>query len=249
MRKYIRVLSFVLTILVVTTTYTQAQVNTAQANLDQIKASAPQSDIDSAKAQILSAQGQVDAAQANYDNTVLRAPATGTITQVDIKVGEQASTMQEVMILQDIGDLHAEANVSEANIASIQAGQSVDYTFDALGTDQHFSGQVESVNPASIVIAGVVDYKVTANFNNVPGIKPGMTANMTILVAKKDNALAVPSSAVIQQNNQQIVRVIDDLKKQTYHNVVVQTGLQADGGLTEITSGLSEGQTVITYMK
>ena len=227
----------------------QAQVDSAQANLDQVKAQARQSDIDGAKAQILSAQGQVASAQAAYDNTILRAPADGTITQVDVKVGEQANAMQEVMVLQDIGDLHAEADVSEANIASLQVDQSVDYTFDALGPDRHFSGTVQTINPASTVISGVVDYKVTASLPNIPDIKPGMTANMTVLVAKKDNALSVPSSAVISQNGNQYVRVVDDPKKQTYHQVQVQTGLQADGGLVEITSGLSEGQTIITYMK
>ena len=72
---------------------------------------------------------------------------------------------------------------------------------------------------------------------------------MTIMVAKKSGVLAVPSSAIINQNNNQYVRVVDDVKKGTYHQVQVQTGLNADGGLVEITSGLSEGQTVVTYIK
>ena len=70
------------------------------------------------------------------------APMSGTITQVDIKVGEQAVPSQEVMILQNVNDLHAEADVSEANIATLQVGQPIDYTFDALGPDQHFAGKV-----------------------------------------------------------------------------------------------------------
>ena len=85
--------------------------------------------------------------------------------------------------------------------------------------------------------------------DNIPGIKPGMTANMTILVAKKDNALAVPSTAIINNNNKQYVRVIDNAKTKAYHQVQVQTGLQADGGLVEITSGLADGQQIVTYVK
>ncbi len=208
-----------------------------------------QPEINLAKAQILSAQGQVDSARASLNNLIILAPSAGTITEVDIKVGEQATAMAKAIVLQDINDLHAEANVSEANIASIIVGQSIDYTLDALGPDQHFLGKILSVNPASTVISGVVDYEVKGSLENIPGIKPGMTANMTILVAEKENALAVPSTAVINKNNKKYVRVIDDAKKLTYHEVEVKTGLQADGGLVEIVSGLSEGQEVVIYMK
>jgi len=226
----------------------QSALAQAQASLNEDLAQASSADIDVAKAQILSAQGQVDSAEAVLANTVLTAPSNGTITEVDIKVGEQATAMQEVMILQDVGDLHVEADVSEADIASLQPGQSVDITFDALGPDRHFTGSVLTVNPGATVISGVVDYLVKASIPNVPDAKPGMTANMTVLVAQKSNVLAVPSSATIDQNGNQYVRVIDNDKTKTYHQVQVQTGLQADGGLVEITSGLSEGQEIVTYI-
>jgi len=221
----------------------------AEDQLSVVIAPPTQADIDLAKAQILSAQGQVASAQTVLNNSTIIAPESGTITQVDIKVGEQATPSQEVMVLQDINNLHSEADVSEANVASLQVGQSIDYTFDALGPDQHFAGKVLTINPASTVISGVVDYLVKGSLDNIPGIKPGMTANMTILVAKKDNALAVPSTAIINNNNKQYVRVIDNDKTKTYHEAQVQTGLQADGGLVEITSGLNDGQEIIIYMK
>lgn len=227
-----------------------AQVNLAQvqASLDLKRAQARPADIDAAKASILSAQGQVQAAQANLENTIVRAPAAGTITAVDIKVGEQAAPSKEVVVLQDVGNLHIEANVSEANIAQVLPGQTVDTTFDALGPDRHFNAKVETVNPASTVVSGVVNYKVTASVDSISEIKPGMTANMTVLVDQKDNVLAIPSRAVIN-NGQKHVRVIDDSKKKTYHEVEVKTGLEADGGLVEITSGLNEGQEIVTFIK
>ena len=224
-------------------------LQTAEHNLESKQAAPRQEDIDLAKAQVLSAQGQVESAQATLNNLIVVAPTSGTITQVDIKVGELATSSKEVMVLQNINDLHVEANVSEANIASLQIGQDIDYTFDALGPDQHFTGKVLTVNPASTVISGIVDYLVKGSLDNVPGIKPGMTANMTILVAKKDSVLAVPSTAVINKNGKNYVRVVDDLKKLTYHEVQVQTGLQADGGLIEIVSGLNEDQKIVTYLK
>lgn len=221
----------------------------AQATLNQTLAAARPADIDAAQAAITSAQGQVQSAQAIYNNTIITAPADGTITRVDVKVGELASAQKEVMVLQNVSDLHAEANVSEANIASLQPGQPVDFTFDALGPDRHFSGAVLTVNPASTLVSGVVDYLVKAGLPNIPDIKPGMTANMTILVSQKDNVLSVPQQAIVSQNGNQYVRVIDDPKKLIYHQVQVQTGLSADGGLVEITSGLNDGQQVVTFIK
>lgn len=208
-----------------------------------------QPEIKLAKGQVLSAEGQVQSAQAIVNNSIVLAPASGVITQIDIKVGEQATPSKQVMILQDIDNLHTEADVSEANIASLQTDQVIDYTFDALGPDKHFTGKVLTINPSSTVISGVVNYKITGSLDNVPEIKPGMTANMTILVAKKDNVLSIPSTAVINKNGKQYVRAIDDPKKKTYHEVQVQTGLQADGGLIEIISGLNDGQEIVTYIK
>jgi len=141
------------------------------------------------------------------------------------------------------------ANVDEADIGNVKEGQRVTFTVDAFPNDQ-FSGKVTQVRLKSTVTSNVVTYQVVVNTPNKDlKLKPGMTANMTILVAKKDNALAVPSSAVINESNGNYVRVIDDPKKLTYHQVEVQTGLQADGGLVEITSGLNDGQEIVTYVK
>lgn len=237
------------------TSYSQA-VKSANASLTQAQASlslkqmpARPEDVDIASAQVLSAESGVLSARVALNNTVLSAPTNGTITQVDIKLGEQAMAMKEIMILQNVGDLHAEALVSEADIATVAVGQPIDNTFDALGPDQHFTTAVLTVNPASTIVSGVVNYKVTGSLEKIPGVKPGMTDNMTIMVAEKKGVLAVPSSAVVNKNNQKYVKVIDDSKKKTYHEVSVATGLEADGGLTEIISGLSAGQEIVTYLK
>jgi RND family efflux transporter MFP subunit len=219
-------------------------ISDAQANI-----SSDNSSLSVAEAQIAQAQANVEIAQAKIQDAQIVAPTDGTITTVDVKVGELAQPTVEAMELLNVGDLHTEALVSEADIASVAVGQSIDNTFDALGPDQHFTTTVLSVNPASTITSGVVNYKVDGSLEKIPDVKPGMTANMTIKVAEKDNVLVVPSSAIINKNNEQIVRVITDPKKLTYSEVVVQTGLEADGGLTEITSGLSEGQEIVTYMK
>lgn len=221
----------------------------AQANLAVKKQQARPADLAASQAQILSAQGQLEAAYANYENTQIKAPANGTVTKVDIKVGENVTPGKEVIVIQDIDNLYVEANVSEANIASIKAGLVVEYTFDALGPDKKYAGSVSTIDPASTVVSGVVNYKVTAQVPKVAEVKPGMTANMTILIDQRSGVLTVPSRAVLIDGDNKKVRVVTIAKKATYVDRQVKTGLEGDGGLVEILSGLSEGEEVVTLIK
>jgi RND family efflux transporter MFP subunit len=202
-----------------------------------------------ADAQVAQAQATVDSIVVRINNAKIVAPLSGTITQVDIKVGESAQATAEALKLLNVDNLHTEALVSEADIALVAVGQPIDNTFDALGPDKHFTTTVLFINPASTVVSGVVNYKVTGSLEKILEVKPGMTANMTIKVAEKKNVLVVPTSAIINRNGKQIVRVITDPKKKTYNEVEVQTGLEADGGLVEILSGLKVGEEIVTYMK
>lgn len=224
-------------------------VASAQAALDLKRAKARPADLEAVQAQILSAQGQVEAAQADLENTIIRAPSEGTITKVDVKVGELATALKQALILQDINNLHVEANISEANIANIKLGQKVDATFDALGLDRKFTAEVELIDPASTVVSGVVNYKVTVQVDKLVEIKPGMTANLTILTGEKPGVLVAPLRSVIAKDGKKFVRVVTDTKTKTYKEVEVQTGMEGDGGLVEVTSGLNEGQEIVTFIK
>ncbi len=227
----------------------EVSLSQAQASLDLKRAAARPADLQGASAQVLSAQGSVQSASARFEDTLIRAPADGVVTKVDVKVGELAKPQTVVMVLQDVGNLHVEANVSEANVASVKENQAVDFTFDALGPDRHFPGKVRAVNPASTVVSGVVNYKVTFALEPVTDIKPGMTANVSILVAEKQGVLTVPSRAVLSNAGKKTVRVVTDTEQKTYAEREVSVGLEGDGGVTEVTSGLSEGDEVVTFIK
>lgn len=227
----------------------ETALSQAQANLLVKKQQARPADLQAAQAQILSAQGQLQAAFANLENTQIIAPTAGTITKVDLKVGETVPGGKEVIVIQDVDNLYVEANISEANIASVTQNQAVTYTFDALGPDKKFAGVVEAIDPASTVVSGVVNYKVTASVPKVPEVKPGMTANMSILVSEKKQVIVVPSRAVLNKDGKKVVRIVDNQKKALYHEVPVTVGLEGDGGLVEITSGLTEGQEIVTLVK
>ena len=226
-----------------------ATIASAQANLDLEKAKAQPADIKAAQAQILSAQGQLQTAQAALESTEIRSPAEGTITKIDVKVGEVATALTPVIVVQDVNNLYLEANISEANIASVKKDQKVEVTFDALGPDGMFSAMVLNIDPASTVVSGVVNYKVTALLDKIEEIKPGMTANMSILTGEKLGVLAIPIRAVITENGKKMVRVVTDTKSKKYEEVEVTTGFEADGGLVEILSGLSADQEIVTFIK
>lgn len=235
----------------------QTALSQAQSTIDQRtaelalkKAQARASDIDLAKADITTAEGQVQAAQSKYDDTILKAPADGTITRVDIKIGELASALKEVMVLQDVSNIYIETNINEANVASIAIGMPIDINFDAFGTDKIFKGKVTAVDPSSTLVSGVVNYKVTASVEQVQDLRPGMTANMTINIKSKNHVLVVPSRAIIiDKSGAKTIRLITNTKSKSYKEVPVSTGLEGDGGMVEVTSGLSEGDEFVTLIK
>jgi multidrug efflux pump subunit AcrA (membrane-fusion protein) len=144
--------------------------------------------------------------------------------------------------------LHVESNVSEANIAQLKPGQPILLTFDALGPETIITGKVQSIDPASTVISGVVNYKITAGIDAQEGVRPGMTANMSIITAQKKQVLTVPLRAVINQDAKKMIRVVKDAKKKVYEEIPVTLGVEADGGIVEVLSGVNEGLEIITFI-
>jgi len=233
----------------VTVSTAEATVAARQADLNLKKAAARPAELAAAQAAVLSAQGQVETAQAAFENTTLRSPSAGTITSIDIKVGELASALQSVMILQDVDNLHLEANISEANIATMAIGQKVEITFDAFGPDKLYTGTVTLVDPASTVVSGVVNYKITASVERVAEIRPGLTANMRIVTGQRAGVLTVPQRSLVSRDAKSYVRVVTESTTKKYEEREVSVGIYADGGLVEILTGLEEGQEVVTFIR
>ncbi len=228
----------------------QAVINQRQAELDIKLASARTSDMDLAKADILSAEGEFQSANAKYENTLLRAPSSGTITRVDIKLGELATSLKEVMVLQDISNLYLEANINEANIAIVKVGQPVVITYDSLGPDRVFQGEVFSIDPASNSTDGVVNYKIKVGLKDSDSvIRPGMNANIVITTFTKENVLVVPLLSIKTVDGVSTVGLITNDKRKLYEDVPVTLGAVGDGNLVEVGSGLSEGDSVVVINK
>lgn len=235
----------------------QATLAQAKASIDQRtaelaikKSQARPSDIDLAMADIISAEGQVQQAQARYNDTLIIAPVDGTITSIDIKPGELASALKPVIILQDVSNIYLEANINEANIASLKVGMPVDISYDAFGSDIFFKGSISKIYPSSTLISGVVNYKVQAIVEQAENLRPGMTANMTIKINEKDNVLVIPSRSLLtDKNGERKVRLVTNTKTKKFKEVTVTTGMEGDGSMVEIISGLKDGDEFVVLIK
>lgn len=207
-------------------------------------------DIAPLNAQVDQAWAGVNLAQYQLDQTQLKAPVDGVVTNVAQNVGETTSLAQPLITL-DSQYLDIKALVSEADIAKIQVGQNVDLTFDAFGGDKSFKGNVYEVDPSETIVQGVVYYVVKVQFMaNDTDVKPGMTANLTIQTNTKTGVVEVPAKAVQYDGNQAYVQVLttDTNGKQTVQNQNVEIGLQGDENY-EVTSGLKGGEDVVTFTK
>lgn len=226
-----------------------ATVAQAQAALDLKKATARQSDVDAALANVITAQAALDEANAVLEKKIIRAPADGTITKIDIAVGKLAQTNQSAITLQDVDHLYVEALVNESDVSLVAIDQPVTITYDAFGPDKQFSAKVSSIDLAPTVDQGVVNYKIKTLIDTADSIKPGMTANLTIHTASRTNVLVIPLRAVTVANNTQTVQVLTDERRGKTQLRTITTGLVGDGDLVEVTSGLSEEEKVVTFPK
>jgi RND family efflux transporter MFP subunit len=208
------------------------------------------SDIDLANADILSAEGQVQAALARYNNTVITAPVDGTITSIDIKIGEQSTMQKEAIVLQDVSNIYLETNINEANITSLSVGMPVEITYDSFGSDKIFKGNITKIDPSSTLVSGVVNYKITVSTEQIKDLRPGMTANMTIKVKEKAGVIAIPSRSIVTDDKgDRTIRVITNTRKKKFKNIPVTTGLEGDGGVIEVLSGLKVGDEFVILIK
>jgi HlyD family secretion protein len=218
-----------------------AQVKQAQTSLNTLKNTPAPEDVQLAELSVKSAQIALDQAKANLLKSQLIAPFDGTVANVNIKVGQQSSASAQPIVLVDLSRLEAQVNVGETDLPRVKAGQDVQVTFDAL-TGQTFAAQVIEVALVGTTTQGVVNYPVTIALNQTdPQIRPGMTANVTIVVEQRNNILLVPNRAVKTTGKQKIVNVMENGKPTP---VAVTLGMSSDTQ-SEVMSGLNEGDVVV----
>lgn len=211
---------------------------------------------------IAQTQAAYNAASLSYQQTqdaTVTAPSAGTVANLSATPGtvvsasgnndssgsnanNASSNSSPVLLLGNFSDLTVTVQVSEVDVTKIRSGQKATVTIDAL-PDKTFVGTVSSIDTVGTASSGVVTFNAYVQLASPPAtIQPGMTAAVIIQTDRRDSVLKIPSAAVQNTGGEETVRV---MKNGKVTSVPVTTGLSSDSE-TEITSGLSEGDTVIT---
>src|SRR3989344_2583093 len=212
-----------------------ASLDLAQKNLDLARAG-------TLPEQIEAQQAKVAALRHTVAVSVLRSPIQGVITRQDAKVGQVVAANQDITSVISEKRLEVEAFVPEVDIGAMAVGNNTEVTFDAFPGDT-FVGHITYIDPAETVIDGVPTYKIKLSMpTDDTRIRSGMTANLSVTVAERQNVLTLPYRAVFGQNGD--IRVLVSKSGGGVEEVPVVLGIRGVGGEIEIISGLEEGASV-----
>ncbi|MCE2513941.1 MAG: efflux RND transporter periplasmic adaptor subunit [Acidobacteria bacterium] len=161
----------------------------------------------SAEAQLKSAEAQVTQAEAslsqnevNLEHTVIRAPIDGIVTSRLVDVGQTVAASFQApelfVIAADLTKMRVIANIDESDIGRIRPNQRVTFTVDAYPAEE-FEGSVTQIRLEPIVTQNVVTYATVIDAPNPDlKLKPGMTATITLEIARRENILRIPNAAL-----------------------------------------------------
>ncbi len=218
------------------------------------------------QASIQQQEASLRAAELNLNYTNIISPVDGTVVSRNVDVGQTvASSFQTptlFLIARDLTKMQVDTNVSESDIGDIRTGQSAAFTVDAF-PGREFEATVGQVRQAPITVQNVVTYDVVVEVANPEmQLKPGMTANVTMVTAQRDDVLRVPLQALrFSPRKHHAEKSADSPASHPYPSnrarvwisdggslkpVTVTRGLD-DGNNVEIVSGdLKEGDVVVT---
>jgi HlyD family secretion protein len=173
----------------------KADVDTAESTERQAEAS-----LQSAKAQVTQARASLNQNRVNLNHTVITAPVDGIVISRNVDVGQTVAASMSAptlfVIAKDLTHMQVEASVDEADIGRIRQGEAVTFRVDAYPREV-FKGTVSQVRLQPVVVQNVVSYVTVIDVPNPEKkLKPGMTATVTIEIARADDVLTVPNSAL-----------------------------------------------------
>ena len=206
-----------------------------------------------ARAQVLQAQASLKQLEEQLSYTTIVAPMDGVILSRDVEIGDAVSsilvlgsTATLVMTEGDINQVYVQGKVDEADIAHVYMAQPARIKVESF-RDRVFHGKVTKIAPLGVEKDNVTTFEVRVSIDNPGGeLKANMTANAEIILDEHKGVLTVPESAVIYDSQKKAtVEIPDKKQKEGKRKVPVTVGL-SNGSVTEILSGLKEGDTVVT---
>lgn len=222
----------------------QGQLKAAQDELAQITAPPRKEDVDLHQAQVRQAGAQVQLLESQTEDTTLKSPVDGQVVQIGKRVGEIVQSMLQdpVITLLPASPFEIEVDIYEEDVAKMNIGNLVDISLVAF-PEKILKGRVISINPAEEIIEGVVYYEVSISFDDPPaGVRPGMTVDLLIRTASRENVLVIPEEAIKEKNGKATVEVLID---ETFKEREIEIGLRGSNDVVEVSSGLKEGEHVI----
>jgi len=216
----------------------------AQDELSRILAPPREEDVQLHRAQVKQAEAQVKLLENQIKEATLYSPVEGQIAKIKKREGEMAQPMLQdtVIILLPASPFEIEVDIYEEDVVKINIDNPVDISLVAL-PEKIFKGKVISIDPAQKLIEGVVYYETTINFDEIPdGIKPGMTADLVIKTASRENTLIIPEEAIQKKDDKTIVEVF---KEGNIEDREIEVGLFGSNDMVQVLSGLEEGEKLI----
>jgi len=228
----------------------RSELDTSETNYEAARAQ-----VSAAKAQVAQAEAALRYAETNLRYTMILSPVDGVVVSRNVDVGQTVAASFQTPTLfniaQDLTKMQIDTNVDEADIGKVRVGQDVEFTVDAY-PEITFKGRVSQVRNAPITIQNVVTYDVVVKVDN-PELKlrPGMTANVSIIVSIKKDVLKIPNAALRFKPAEKLTMAplkgpgVWILKEGKPKHIPISTGI-SDGNYTELVSGgIKEGQELI----
>ena len=229
----------------------RSDVDTAETNYETSRAQ-----VTASKAQVAQMEASLRIAETNLRYTRIISPVNGTVVSRNVDIGQTVAASFQTPTLfniaQDLTKMQIDSSVAEADIGKIKVGQPVEFTVDAY-PDSPFHGSVSEIRNAPITVQNVVTYDVVVKVDNPElKLKPGMTANVSIIVSIKKDVLKIPNAALrfkpaekgkpaVQQKGSGVWI----LEQGNPKRIPISIGI-SDGNYTELVSGgIKEGQELI----
>ncbi|OGP91601.1 MAG: hypothetical protein A2156_06530 [Deltaproteobacteria bacterium RBG_16_48_10] len=187
----------------------QATMDTAQTNYDtavaqrdvaKAQGESAKFQIESFKAQVEQTRAALRVAETNLRYATIRSPVNGTVISRNVDVGQTVAASLQAptlfTIAKNLTEMQVDSNVSEADVGRIAVGQDATFTVDAY-PERIFRGKVSEIRNAPIIVQNVVTYDVVILVGNKDlKLKPGMTANVSVMIVHREEVLKIPNAAL-----------------------------------------------------
>lgn len=219
----------------------QAAYDTAKKHLDGMKEVSREAALKQAKGQLESAEGKYDAAEADLSYSEIRSPINGVVTDRPLFAGETATSGTPLITVMDVSALIAKLHLPQSEVQNLKTGDAASVAVP--GLDHPVSGKITVISPALDPGSTTVELWVRIE-NPHHTLRPGTAVKVTLASKAIPNTLVVPTVAIVLTNvGQKAVMVVD--KDSVAHLTPVRVGV-VDGDETQILSGISAGQRIVT---